>query len=133
MYKETTKRTTRLSSLQVDGTTMPSPVKSGVVISEEKVWSSSTGRTEPSGTMQGRLLCIKITLEVTWPTLPLEAVKIIKAAASTLTPWHQVTYAEADGETRTMEAYFGTPTYTMVAFSPGMQRCENISVKIVER
>ena len=48
--------------LKINGKTMPTPKHNGVTISENKIWSTKTGRSM-NGEMQGTIIAIKKKVE----------------------------------------------------------------------
>lgn len=52
----------------IDGTAVATPAVGGLVITDEPIWSSNTGRGS-TGKMAGDIVAWKTTIEVTWPPL----------------------------------------------------------------
>ena len=99
--------------LTIDGVQMPAPKREGVVLSQEKVWSSNTGRSS-SGKMMGNLVAIKATVQITWGLLTPSEAELIRAAVSNVDkPFSELTYTDLNGKTTTRTVYFGTPSFTI--------------------
>lgn len=64
--------------LKVDGTTLPSPTD--INISDEILWSTSTGRSSETGEMLGAVISTKRTLEVEWKWITASEFSTIKDA-----------------------------------------------------
>lgn len=126
-------KTLTLTSLVVDGITLPNPALEGVTMSENKMWSANTGRLEQSGDMAGTIVTIKRKAEIKWPPLSMAQAETIKGVVSSLTPFHTVQMVDQTGTRITMTAYFGDISYKINSYSPGYQRVEDVTVSIVEQ
>ena len=99
--------------LSVDGTPLPRPKQGGVVVSEEKIWSANTGRVA-SGRMQGTLIGIKTTVQISWGRLTPGEAELIRAAVSNpATPFSVLRYGAVDGTVKMLTGYFGAPVFTI--------------------
>lgn len=104
--------------LVIDGVPMPTPKRDGIVVSQEKIWSSDTGRSA-SGKMIGTLIGIKTTVQITWGLLtPAEADLIQKAVSRTDKPFSVMEYTDINGETSSKTVYFNTPSFTIRNVGP---------------
>lgn len=119
-------------NLSIDGVALPSPKKDGVTVTEEKVWSSNTGRSA-SAKMLGTLVAIKTTVKIDWPDLsPAQAALIRSVVSNPSSPFSLLKYTDIDGNTVEKTVYFGTPTYTIRTIRGG-GRVANISVSGIEQ
>ena len=122
-----------VTDLTIDGVTMPAPKIGGLKFKPEKVWSQNTKRTAKT-TMVGTVLAIKDTVEISWPPLTIEQVDTIEAAVSNKDkPFVPMTYTDQRGQTKTIDVYFGTPTYTGFAWINGQWMVTDASVSGIER
>ena len=126
-------KTLTVTSLVVDGTTLPTPALEGVTMSENKMWSANAGRLEQTGSMAGTIVGIKRKAEIKWPPLSMAQAEIIKNVVSSMTPFHTVEMVDLTGSRISMTVYFGDISYKIVSYSPGYQRVEDVSVSMVEQ
>lgn len=118
--------------LSVDGIALPSPKRDGVIISEERVWSSNTGRTA-SGKMVGNTVAVKSTIQINWNTLTAaEAAQIRSVVSDKSKSFRALKYTDLNGETVEKTVYFGTPSYTLRS-TYGGGRVVNVSVTAIEQ
>ncbi len=120
-----------ISSLKINGVTMPTPALQGVTLSSNKVWSADTGRTS-SGKMVGTLVAVKAKIEIKWPPLTFAQVALIEAAVSG-DAFVPVQYTDMSGTTVTKTMYFGTPSYTQYSWCDGVCYVTDVSVDGVEQ
>lgn len=125
--------TLTVTELYVDGVQLPTPALEGLTITPNKMWSVNTGRLENSGEMVGTIVAIKHKVEIKWPDMSMTDAKVIEEAVSSMTPFHTLKYTDMTGATREMTVYFGDPTYTIYAYSPGVQRISGVKVSAVEK
>ena len=125
--------TLSVKELFVDDVQLPTPAVEGITISTNKVWSSNTGRLEASGEMVGTIVAKKRKLDIKWPELTMEQAKVIEDAISSMTPFHKLKYTDMTGTVTEISVYFGDPTYTIYAYSPGIQRIRSTSVSAIEK
>lgn len=125
--------TLTLKELIVDGVTLPTPALEGLTISTNKIWSANTGRLENSGEMAGTIVAIKRKLEIKWPELSMEKIRIIEDAVSNTEPFHELKYTDMTGRTRTITVYFGDISYTIYSYSSGVQRVKGASISAIEK
>lgn len=119
--------------LEVDGKSWPCPASNGFKINREKVWSANTGRSA-SAKMQGKIVGIKTTLDMAFPpSVTSKQLKTIKTSVDSKEEWHTVKFTNEVGETETIEAYFGNPSYEPYSFINGKMVLSSISIQAVER
>lgn len=122
-----------VKELYVDGVQLPTPALDGVSITTSKIWSANTGRLENSGEMVGTIVATKRKLEIKWPELYMEDVRVIEEAVSSMTPYHILKYTDMTGQVHEITVYFGDPSYTIYAYSPGIQRVKDTTVSAIEK
>ncbi len=125
--------TLTVKELYVDGVQLPTPALDGLTITTNKIWSANTGRLESTGEMAGTIVAVKRKIEIKWPELPMEKAKLIEDAVSSMSPFHELRYTDMTGATSTISVYFGDPTYTVYAYSPGIQRVRDVTVSAIEK
>lgn len=124
--------TITVKTLYIDGVEMPAPALEGLTITSNKMWSANTGRLETSGEMVGTIVAVKTKIEIKWPLLPMEKVRLIESALTSLTPFHILKYTDMTGTTHEKTVYFGDPSYTVVSYG-GRQLVKDISVSAIEK
>lgn len=124
----------KITSLVVNGITLPPPkADGGFKIKREKVWSSNTGRTADA-TAVGTIVAIKYSIDITWPPLPVEKVQLIESAASDKdTAFAPMTFTDMTGTTRTINVYFGTPSYSCFEWINGQWCVTDVSASVIEQ
>ena len=125
--------TLTVKELYVDGVQLPTPALEGVTITTNKMWSANTGRLENSGEMAGTIVALKRKLDIKWPELSMEKAKIIEDAVSSMMPFHTLKYTDMTGKTNEISVYFGDPSYTVYAYSPGVQRIKDAAISAIEK
>lgn len=122
-----------VSELYINGVQMPTPALEGLTIKREKIWSANTGRSA-SGKMLGTIVGIKTTVSIKWPILTMEQVAAIEAAVSDPdNPFVPLKYTDMTGQTVTKTVYFGTPSYTIYSYAPGIQYVRDVTVDGIEQ
>ena len=121
-----------VKTLKIDNVVMPCPALQGVSISEEKIWSSDTGRLA-DGTMAGTLIAIKSKISIKWPTLSAADAAKIKAKVSSTTPFHTLELMDHTGATKSWQVYFGSPSYSLYSWAPGIDWVTGVSVDAIEK
>lgn len=125
--------TLTVKEIYVDGVQLPTPKLEGVTITSNKMWSANTGRLENSGRMEGTIVAIKRKIQIAWPELSMTEVQTIESAISSVEPFHALKYVDMTGTVCETEVYFGDPSYTIVSYSPGIQRIKDATVSAIER
>lgn len=125
--------TLTVKELVVDGITLPTPALEGLTISTNKIWSASTGRLENTGEMAGTIVAIKRKVEIKWPVLTMEKIRIIEDVVSSPEAFHTMTYTDMTGQANTITVYFGDPSYTVYSYSNGVQLVKNASISAIEK
>lgn len=76
---------------QIAGTQVAEPAHEGVVITDEPVWASNTGRAQ-TGKMTGSIRTWKRTVQVTWPPLPFDKSQQIRQLIKNNSPFFNITF-----------------------------------------
>ena len=114
---------------------MPNPKEGGVSLSKNKIWSSNTGR-DTNGDMTGTIKAIKTKLEIQWEDLTqAEAGLIDSVVSDAATPFTTVSYVDVNGKDKTIEAYFGDPTYSIRNYDVNkkQQTYDSVSVSTIQQ
>jgi len=125
--------TLTVKELFVDGVQLPTPALEGVTITTNKMWSANTGRLENSGEMAGTIVALKRKIEIKWPDLTMEKAKVIEDAVSSIIPFHVLRYTDMTGMTVEITVYFSDPSYTIYAYSEGVQRVTGVTISAIEK
>ena len=75
----------------INGIPVATPKHSGVVITEEPIWASNTGRSS-TGKMIGDIIAWKTTIAVSWPPLDFDAAKEIRDAIMNAGSFFKIKY-----------------------------------------
>lgn len=122
-----------VTDLKIDGVVIPAPKVKGMQIKPEKIWSKNTGRTAAT-TMVGTILKIKHTVDIEWPPLTVEQVRLIESVVSNEDkPFVSMEFTDQTGQTKTMTVYFGTPTYTDFDWIGGQWMVTDAAVSAIEQ
>lgn len=121
-----------VQTLKINGVLMPTPAYAGWGQSENKIWSTNTGRNN-NGKMVGTIVAIKRKLEVAWPiTISASDLNKIRTACSNVAvPFFTVEFTDANGTTESMPAYAGDLEYRVDSF--GLGYISGASVSIIEQ
>lgn len=121
-------------TLTLGGVVLPTPARDGVSISKEKIWSSNTGRSNFTGKMLGTIIAVKTTIEITFPPLTPTQVALIDGIISDKSrPFPTLEITDADGVTKSMSVYSGTPTYPIKGYVNGVLTTIGCKVDLIER
>ena len=94
--------------LYIDGTKMPNPSFNAISCSDEKVWSSNTGRSK-SAYMNGSIVQVKKTRQLSFPPLTrAELDKLNGVINNASKPWHSIKLEDTSG-TATLVRPVGQP------------------------
>ena len=105
--------------LKINGVTMPTPKHNGVTYSENKIWSTNTGRNM-SGEMVGTIVAIKKKVEIEFPVLTPSQVNLINTQVSSKSnPFVPVEITSPMGDTKTFTCYFGDLAYPVYGLIKG--------------
>lgn len=120
--------------LTIDGKQMPNPSYNAVSCSDEKIWSSNTGRSK-SAYMNGSITKVKRTVQLSFPPLTLAQLNMLNDVVSSASkPWHNIVLKDKSGNTVvSMTCYFGTPSWTAYSGAKNCQYYINYKVDAIER
>lgn len=100
-----------MSTLKINGVSVPSPSANGFTVSKNKIWSRNTGRNS-LGAMVGTIIAIKTSIDITWNVLSPSEVALIDSLVSDINhPFTTVEFIGADGVTTTKTVYFSDVSY----------------------
>ena len=110
--------------LKINGVTMPTPKHNGVSYSENKIWSTNTGRNM-NGEMVGTIVAIKKKVEIEFPVLTPNEVKLINTQVSSKgNPYVPIEITSPMGGTERFTCYFGDLVYPVYGLIKG-EYCVN--------
>lgn len=120
--------------LYIDGEKMPEPLYNAITCSDEKVWSSNTGRSK-SAHMNGTIVAIKKNRNLSFPPLTRsELSKLNDAVSSKSKAWHTVKLEDTSGNTIfSFTCYFGTPSWTVYSGAAKCRYFIGYKVDAIER
>lgn len=117
----------------INGITVATPMHNGVVITEEPIWASNTGRSS-TGKMIGDIVAWKTTIAVSWPPLSFEAAMKIRNAVINAGPFFKIKYY--DFKTDAMQektVYASNIPRTLYSLADGLQKYTDITITFVEQ
>ena len=119
--------------LKINGKTMPTPKHNGVTISENKIWSTNTGRSM-NGEMQGTIIAIKKKAEIEFPLLTPSQVDLINNEVSNISkPFIPVEITYPTGGTKTFNAYAGDIAHPVYGLVKGVHCVVGFKLDLIER
>ena len=119
--------------LKINGVSMPTPKHNGVTISENKIWSTNTGRSM-NGEMQGTIIAIKKKAEIEFPLLTPRQVDLINNEVSSVSkPFIPVEITYPSGETKTFNAYCGDVAYPVYGLVRGEYCVVGFKLDLIEK
>ena len=117
----------------INGITVATPKQGGVVITEEPIWASNTGRSS-TGKMIGDIVAWKTTIAVSWPPLSFSAAKEIIDAIMDAGAFFKIKYY--DLSTKSMKektVYASNIPRTLYSLADGHQKYTDITITFVEQ
>lgn len=117
----------------INGITVATPSHNGVVITDEPIWSSNTGRSS-TGKMIGDIIAWKTTIAVSWPPLSFSAAEKIRDAVINAGPFFKIKYY--DFKTDRMQektVYAGNIPRTLYSLAAGQQKYTDITITFIEQ
>lgn len=119
--------------LKINGVLMPTPKHNGVTISENKIWSTNTGRSM-NGEMQGTIIAIKKKAEIEFPLLTPTQVDLINNEVSSVSkPFIPVEITYPSGGTKTFNAYAGDVAYPIYGLVRGKYCVVGFKLDLIEK
>ena len=118
-------------ALYFDNEKMPAPIT--VNFTNNKLWSSNTGRTA-SGKMVGDIIGIKKTISLTWQGLkPAETEKINRFVSSIGKSFFKVKILDETFSEKTCTVYASDPAYEVLGWDENRRIVKNLAVDLVEQ
>lgn len=119
----------------LDGITLPSPVRSGAVITPNRLWSSNAGRNSSTGRFVGDIIAIKYTVKLTYETLSEEEMQIIWDLTQAEDPWHTLQFPLVGGAVKTMTCYIADADYTLRRFDMRQKKpyYDGVTLEMIEQ
>ena len=117
----------------INGVTVATPKHSGIVVTEEPIWASNTGRSS-TGKMIGDIVAWKTTIAVSWPPLSFDAAKTIRDAVISADPFFKIQYYDLEtGSMKTKTVYASNIPRTLYSLAEGYQKYTDITITFVEQ
>ena len=116
---------------KIGSTNMPNPANSGVVISDEPIWTSSTGR-DTTGTMQGSIVAWKTTIDITLPALTFSQANTVRKAIKNAGSYFNISIGDA-GDDVTFTVYTSNIPRTIYSNANGLKYVIDMKLQFVER
>jgi hypothetical protein len=117
----------------INGTTVRTPKLGGVVITDEPIWSSKTGRGT-DGDMLGEIVAWKTTIAVTWPPLTFSESKKIRNAIKTGGSFFKIKYYDDDVSKMVEKTvYVGNMPRTVYSLVDSCRRHTDVSISFIEQ
>lgn len=119
--------------MKINNSTVATPKAGGVVVTDEPIWSSNTGRST-TGKMIGDVIAWKTTVEVSWPPLSFSEAKTLRDAIKNAGPFFEIQYFDFSSSSMiTKTVYASNIPRTLYSLSSKYQRYNNITVKFIEQ
>lgn len=119
----------------INGVTVAEPSIEGVVVTDEPVWSSNTGRNI-NGKMVGDIVAYKTTIEVTWNLLTYSQMATIRDAIRG-EGFFSITYPDTNQSgadtTSTKTVYASNIPRTLYSRSSKAQYYKDITITFIEQ
>lgn len=124
----------------INGTTVAEPAHKGLVVTEETIWSSNTGRSA-SGKMIGDIIARKRTVEVTWNTLSYSQAKTIADTLRSAPKFFNITYPDIEAginsngtlKTNTIKVYASNVPRELYSLAAGIRYYNGLKVTFIEQ
>lgn len=117
----------------INGVEVATPKQGGVVITDEPIWASNTGRSS-TGKMIGDIVAWKTTIAVTWPPLSFADAKKIRDAIKTADAFFNIKYYDFSSATMTEKTvYAGNVPRTLYSLAAGYRRHTDVTITFVEQ
>ena len=114
-------------------TTLPEPKKEGIVITDEPIWASNTGRGS-DGKMIGDIVAWKTTVQVEWPPLSFSDSQAIATALTGAGAFFDIKYYDFSTSTAvTKRVYCSNVPRTVYSLASAYQRHIGVIVTFVEQ
>lgn len=117
--------------MKINGVTVRSPAKGGIVVTDEPIWSSNTGRAT-SGKMVGDIIAWKTTVDVTFPPLSFSESKKIRDTIKSAGKFFYIEYDDF-GETVKKKVYVANIPRTLYSLVNGYKYHTDVKIQFVEQ
>lgn len=117
----------------INNITVATPKHGGVVITDEPIWASNTGRSS-TGKMIGDIVAWKTTIAVTWPPLSFADTEKIRNAIMNADPFFEIQYYDLSSNSMQKKTvYAGNIPRTMYSLAEGYQKHTDVTITFVEQ
>ena len=118
---------------KIGSTWVADPAKGGVIVTDEPVWASNTGRST-TGKMIGDIVAWKKTVEVTWPPLTFSQASAIRTAIKNAGEFFNITYYDLSASDMvTTKVYCGNIPRALYSLASKYRKYTGITIKFVEQ
>lgn len=121
--------------IKVDGSwkSMPNPKSSGITITDEPVWSSSTGR-DTSGKMQGNIVAWKTTIDIDLPPLSFADSKTVRDAIKNNSDFFDIRFRDfSTSDWTEKHVYTSNIPRTIYSINTSFRYHQEIKLQFVEQ
>lgn len=125
--------------MKINEITVATPKHGGVVITDEPIWASNTGRSA-TGKMIGDIIAWKTTIAVTWPPLSFKDTETIRNAIMNAEPFFKIQYYDFNTDPNTKEpviqekiVYASNIPRTMYSLAKGYRKQTDVTITFVEQ
>ena len=116
-------------TLEINGVSVPQPIKGGFTVTPEPIWSSNTGRTA-TGLMVGDIVATKDTISIEWQNLTdSEVQRILNAVKGKA--FFSIRYSTFGSSTVTKTVYRGSGTPKMQRGDTGLYT--SVTLQLIEQ
>lgn len=117
----------------INGVTVAMPKTGGVVITDEPIWASNTGRSS-TGKMIGDVVAWKTTIAVTWPPLSFAEAKKIRDAIKNAGAFFKIKYHDFSADSMVEKTvYASNIPRALYSLAAGYRRHTDITITFVEQ
>lgn len=119
--------------IRIGTTYVADPALGGVIVTDEPIWSSNTGRST-TGKMIGDIVDWKTTIEITWPPLSFSETAQIRNAIKNAGEFFDLTYYDMSASTpQTKTVYCGNIPRTLYSLEAHHRMHQGITIKFIEQ
>ena len=118
----------------LDGAELPVPLRDGIKVTANHIWSGNAGRNATTGDFVGDIIAVKRTVTLSFPQLTGEQMQILWNIHSGTAPWHRLEYP-FEGRRNAMICYIADPTYTLrrIDVKTGRTVYLGVTLELIER
>ncbi len=118
--------------LKIDGVTMPTPAKNGIVEADQIIWSNNAGRSA-NGNFVGDVIAVKKTLTITWnPLTYAQFVQINSHISRIGTPFITVSYKDRSGQRVSFRGYTEGVQGTITTYTTS-GKISNVTLNVIQQ